>query len=430
MKRRYGSGSVFRRSDGKWVGQWEMPSENGRRRRGSRVRESEAAAWRAIREAQGSNSPSRRSTGSVGAFLDRWLADVVAKTRRERTFVGYRAIVATVLPDLRDRDLRDPHLPHLLQSYLNSLDRHPRTVHHYAACLRTAFGYAVRKGLMTRNPAADLDLPAIPRTERIPLTPAQLRQLLDYTKGDGDDANERHSDKRLGRGRDGGRNQVAGRLDHDGDSSTPVEGRPGLGLRSEPEGSGVLLVSRPAGDPLHALWVTAAWTGMRQGELLGLRWEDVDLERGSLVVRRSLSRLPGKRGTRYVLTEPKTDRSRRTVPLLPEVVTVLRAVRKAQLDRPGKLDQGLVFCTPAGSPLDGSTVTRAFGRAVAAAGLPKVRMHDLRHAFASYLIQSGVDLATVADLMGHSTIVTTVQSYTHLSEGHKVDAIARLAKLA
>jgi integrase len=361
---RYGAGSTFRKPNGKWVATWERPRIEGKRRRGTREGATEAEAIRRMRDAQraeGSNSPSRRSTESVGAFLDRWLADVVTRTRRERTAVGYRAICRDAMWVLGDLQLDDRHLGDRVQSYLHSLDRHPRTVHHYAACLRAAFAYAVRKRLMTHNPAADLDLPAIPVAQRIPLTSAQLRAFL----------------------------------------------------AAEP-------------DPL---WITAAWTGMRQGELLGLRWQDVSLDRASLVVRSSLTRLPGPKGVRYVITEPKTERSRRTVPLLPMVVEALRPIRKAYLRKPPPLDQGLVFCTPSGSPLDAAKVSRAFGRALERAGMPRVRFHDLRHGAATLLLEAGVDLATVGAILGHSNIATTVDIYGHLTDTHKRAAVARLMEV-
>lgn len=370
MARHYGSGSVFlRKRDQKIVAQWELPPLNGRRRR-QLVAESEAEAWRKMRKAQvaegRSNSASRRPTETVGSFLDRWLNDVVRTTRRERTLVGYRAITDGLPDSLRDEALGSGRLGHAVQVFLNTLDRHPRTVHHYAACLRAAFGYAVRKGMMERNPAADLDLPTVARTERIPLTGPELRAFLAVADG-----------------------------------------------------------------PLAPLWVTAAWTGLRQGELLALRWQDVSLDRGSLVVRQSLSRLPPKRkgdGPRYVLTAPKTDRSRRTVPLLPEVVEALRPLRKAYLRETPVLDQGLVFATPSGSPLDGPWVTRQFGLALQRAGTRPVRMHDLRHGTASLLIEAGVDLATVSGILGHSNIGTTVDLYGHLTEQHKASAMARLVE--
>lgn len=362
--RRYGSGSVFP-SKGKWLAQWELPREDGKRRRRQLTADSEAEGWRRMRAAQRtegqSSSRSRQRTESVGAFLDRWLADVAPQKRRERTVVGYRAILAVVPATVRDAGIGDGALPHLLQVWIGSLDRHPRTIAHYAAVLRTAFGYAVRKHMIAINPAADLDLPAIPRTDRIPLTADELRAFLGAVEG-----------------------------------------------------------------PLAPLWITAGWTGLRQGELLGLRWEDVSLDRATLIVRHSMSRLPGKKGTRYVLTDPKTERSRRTVPLLPAVVEALRPLRKAYLRQPPELDQGLVFATPSGSPLDASRVSLEFGRALAATGTRHVRFHDLRHGTASLLIEKGVDLATVSAILGHSNIGTTVDLYGHLTETHKRTAMAKL----
>lgn len=371
----YGAGTVFpvtRIRDGKpvtvHVGQWERPRIEGKRRRGSVSGATAAEAWRLMRAAQraeGRNSRSPRSTESVGAFLERWLDDVVRTTRRERTLVGYRTILRGLPDGLVSADLLDPHLGHEVQAWLNGLELHPRTIDHYAACLRAAFTYAVRKGLMDRNPAADLDLPAIPRTERIPLTAAELRAFLAAADG-----------------------------------------------------------------PLVPLWTTAAWTGLRSGELLGLRWEDVSLERAMLVVRQSLTRLPGRTPSaplRYVLTEPKTAKSRRSVPLVPEVVAVLRPMRKDYLRQPPSLDQGLVFATAAGSPLDGPWVSRQFMLTLARAGTRRVRLHDLRHGTASLLIEAGVDLATISAILGHSNIGTTVDLYGHLTEQHKVAAMARMS---
>lgn len=366
MARTYGSGSVFQRGrDGKWIGQWEEPSADGRRRRRTVTAATEAQARKRMRAAQGSPSRSRPRTESVAAFFERWLTDVVAKTRRERTLLGYRAILAHAAGDLGEIDL-GRLTPHDVQSYVNRLDRQPRTVRHYAACLRTAFAYAVRRGLLDRNPAADLDLPKVARRSLVPLTGAQLRDFLDAT----------------------------------------------------------------ADDPLHPLYVTAAWTGMRQGELLGLRWEDVDLDRATIHVRHSLTRLPGRRGVRYDLTEPKTPKSRRIVPLLPVVLNELRALRKADLARTvrPKVDQGLVFAAAEGSPLPNWWVTREFQAAVERAHLPKLRFHDLRHGAATMLIESGADLATVSAILGHSNIGTTVDLYGHLTEGGKRRAMARLTE--
>lgn len=323
MPRRYGAGSVYQRSrDGKWVATWEVANPGGRKRRSVVAASSGAAIKRmqAAQKAEGSSSSrSRPPTESVGAFLERWLVDVVRVTRRERTLVGYGSIFRGLpesftrleLADLDDTDV---------QALVNGLPHSPQTVHHYAAMLRTAFTYAVRRRFIDRNPATAIDLPNIRRTERIPLTADEVRAFLDASRD----------------------------------------------------------------DPLFALWVTTCWTGMRQGELLGLRWQDVSLTRAQITVRGSLSRLPpkpGRKDYRYVLTEPKTSKSRRPVPLLPDVVEALRPVERWYMRHRETFpkDQGLVFCTEHGSPLDGPTVTRLWQAALVRAGVRPVRFHDARH---------------------------------------------------
>jgi integrase len=324
-----------------------------------------------MRKRQREAKPSSRSrprTESTAAYLDRWISDVVTPTRRERTMTGYRAIVRHASDELGAIDLARL-TPHDVQAYINGLIVEPQTVRHYATCLRSAFSYAVRRGILPTNPAADLDLPRVPRRDFVALTPEEVRQLIDHK------------------------------------------------------------------HPLQPLATVAAYTGLRMGELLGLQWSDVDLERASLVVRRSLSRLPRriehgepKGRTRFALVEPKTERSRRTVPLAPRAVAALRAQRVAQLETLDRKDQGLVFDRPNGSPVDASVVSRVFPKYCKAAGVRKVRFHDLRHTAASLMLMSGTDLKTVSEILGHSTITTTADTYGHLTEQHRRQASDRLAE--
>jgi integrase len=429
VRRRYGSGSVFPRPDGKWIAQWDMPREDGRRRRRQLVADTEAQAWKRMSTERASPSKARPRAGTVGEFLERWLEDVVRVTRRERTYVGYRAIVSALPVSVTQLPLGHPRLGHETQAHLSALPRHPRTVAHHAACLRTAFGYAVRKRMIDHNPAADLDLPRIPRTERVPLTAEQLKRLLEFTGG-----GRREREALPARGRvdglpDGSRGAHLvnrGGLDAGQAVESAGRGRDGAG---EPAGSagdaGTVGATRDHRHSDHPLYVTAAFTGLRQGELLGLRWEDVDLRRATLTVRHSLTRLPGRR---YVLTEPKTERSRRTIPLLPPVVEALTELRRSQMERPEKRDQGLVFCDEQGRALDGSLVTKRFQRTLEAAGLPAIRFHDLRHTAASLMIESGMSLAAVSGLLGHTNIGITVDTYGHISEQHEREAMARFAE--
>jgi integrase len=170
-------------------------------------------------------------------------------------------------------------------------------------------------------------------------------------------------------------------------------------------------------DRLAALYVTALATGLRQGELLALRWEDVDLEACRLRVRHTLARVAGK----LVLLEPKTERSRRKLVLPDIVATALRAHRTRQrMERlvAGSrwVETGHVFATRIGTPIEAAVVTRAFQRALDRAGVRRVRFHDTRHSAATFLLAHGFTLEDVKNLLGHSSIVLTSNTYGHVLE--------------
>jgi integrase len=175
-----------------------------------------------------------------------------------------------------------------------------------------------------------------------------------------------------------------------------------------------LLFETTEGSRLHALWVLLATTGLRLGEALGLTWPDVDLYRGSLTVRRALQRLPKRLGG-VVLVEPKTERSRRTVYLAPGTVAALAEHRHRQHDEPLTPSERFVFTGITGRPLDASSASDHFHRALRQAGLPNVRLHDLRHTAATHLLTRGVHPKVVQDLLGHSTISLTLDTYSHVS---------------
>lgn len=363
VTRRYGSGTVYQRADGKWSGQWSAGlDETGRRLRRTVTAETEAAAWKAMSDARAKPSTRRRRGGeTVGEFLERWLEDVVRPTRRERTLVGYRSIVRLhLVPEFGPRDLRGLSRRDV-QAWVNRSKGSPVSVRHRLDCLRAALGRAQRWGLVDANPAIDIDLPAVTRRTVRAMRP--------------EDANA--------------------------------------------------VVAATAGEWFAPLVVVALHTGLRQGELLGLRWQDVDLRGRALTVHGSLSRLPGARGVRYVLTAPKSDASRRTVPLAPAAWAALDARKRAQMDGAGSW-RGLVFAHP-DRPIDGTALTKDFQAALRRAGLEAMRWHDLRHGTASLLIASGVPLAVVSAILGHSGIAITVDVYGHLTEDTKRAGVDRMA---
>jgi integrase len=176
------------------------------------------------------------------------------------------------------------------------------------------------------------------------------------------------------------------------------------------------LLDAAAEDRLEALYKLAVHTGMRQGEMLALRWQDVDLENAVVSVRRTLTRSGGK----VTFGEPKTKKSRRSIRLTPQATEALRAHLERQLRDMEILgdryrDQGLVFTTDTGAPINPSNLRqRSFAPLLKSAGLPHMRFHDLRHTCATLLLSRGVHPKFVQELLGHATIAITLDTYSHV----------------
>lgn len=183
-------------------------------------------------------------------------------------------------------------------------------------------------------------------------------------------------------------------------------------------------------DRLAAGWIVAATTGMRRGEVLGQRWEDVDLTAARLAVRQTLVMVDG----RPRLSLPKTPRSRRTIDLDGRTVNALRRWRERQEEDRRSWDDawcasGLVFTREDGSWVGPDGWSAAFDRHVLAAGLPRIRLHDLRHTHATLLLASGVPPKVVSERLGHTTIAFTLDTYAHVVPGMQAEAANRFAAL-
>jgi len=289
---------------------------------------------------------------SVGAWLDEWLATAVRARCRETTVSNYGAVVRLYIKPAIGRvqlaKLTPEHVQRMLADLTARGNLSPTTVRYSYAVLRIALGRAFKSGRVHRNVCTLVDAPAKARPQLAPLSAEDARAFLAAT-----------SDDRFG--------------------------------------------------PLYALAIA---TGLRQGELLALRWADVDLDAATLAVNHTLTR-----GSR-VLAEPKTERARRTLRLGSEAVLALREQRRRQLEErlaAGRRwhDGGFIFTTPAGDPLDGSNVLHDFQAAIRRAALPHQRFHDLRHATATLLIEAGEELGVVSKILGHSNIGTTADVYAH-----------------
>lgn len=185
------------------------------------------------------------------------------------------------------------------------------------------------------------------------------------------------------------------------------------------------LLGALAGHRHRALLIVALSAGLREGELLGLPWSAVDLERGSIEVRVQLERVS------RMLVEPKRE-SRRRVDLPPEAVEALREHRARQrLQRVGKLDwdpRDFVFTTAAGQPLTPGLARRVLRQTLAGIDLPAATTHQLRHTYATTLLAEGADLFTVSRLLGHRDIGTTANTYGHLTDAQRRDAAERMGR--
>ncbi|HEV2092472.1 MAG TPA: site-specific integrase, partial [Rubrobacter sp.] len=250
------------------------------------------------------------------------------------------------------KDLTPAHVRGLYKEKLQTLS--PRSVRYVHVTLHKALKQAVLDGLLPRNVTEAVKPPQINREEMNPLTPDQAKTLLEAA----------HAES----------------------------------------------------ERLEALYVLAVTTGLRQGELLGLKWDDVDLEAGMLQVRRTLTTAKGG----PVLSAPKTRGSRRSVKLSQTASDALGSHLERQLaeiDRVGSLwqENGLIFASEVGDPLDRRYVTtHRFKPLLKRAGLPQVRFHDLRHTCATLLLSKNVNPKVVSEMLGHASIAITLDTYSHV----------------
>ncbi len=184
------------------------------------------------------------------------------------------------------------------------------------------------------------------------------------------------------------------------------------------------------GDPLEALWLTTLGLGLREGEALGLRWQDVDLVGGQLRVNVALQRrkVEGQRDKEFVLVEPKSKTSRRALLLSEPVRQALLEHRERHVVL--SLNRwGLVFTGAHGQPLEAKTMLRQFLALLERAGLPRMRFHDLRHSCASLMLAQKVPAKVVQSILGHSSYHLTMDTYSHVLPELQAEASAAMGRL-
>jgi integrase len=305
-------------------------------------------------------------------YLERWLTDWctanLSPTSRERYELLVRGQILPFLGNVKLQDLKPAHLSRWYAQLLENGNRrggplNPVTIKFASRVLHRALAIAVQDEIITRNPCSIRSAPKVERKEVQILSPEEVTRLL-----------------RTFRGRN-----------------------------------------------LQTFVTTALATGARRGELLALRWSDVDLERGTVSIERSLEQTTA--GLRF--KSPKTKSGRRTIGIPASVCDELRLHYRRQLERRLKLGQGrlpdsLVFSTWDGQPRHPRAVTIEFMGVVRASGLPGITLHSLRHCHASALIAAGLDPVTVSKRLGHATPQTTLLVYSHVFQQRDAEAVAAI----
>ena len=331
---------------GKWVGMLDLGWRDGKRRRkavyGATQREAIRNLNTAKRElAQHGDLPTASPT--VEAWMRQWLDEIAPERVKETVLPGYRSKVEQyVIPSIGRVKLDKLTPEHLDRMYAGMRKRTPPlsagTILQTHRIVARALKVAHRYGKVTRNVATLIDSPPTPKNRRKGLSPTEVAAVTEAA----------------------------------------------------------------AGDPMESRWLAAVILGMRQGEALGLGWDDVDLDEGTITIRRALARVTGQ-GLKMVT--PKSETSRRTFPVPDFILESLRAHKEAQPEHP----LGLVWCRDDGRPIDPHDDWEAWKALLARAEVADYRLHDARHSAATALILLGVPLTTVMTILGHSNISMTTR---------------------
>ena len=356
-KRGNNEGTIYQRSNGTYRAQISL---NGKRL--SFTGETHKACLKWIRKMstqidEGMTYEGAKTT--LEKFFREWLV-MKSTTVRLSTERQYKQIGRDyILPELGSIELlklKPDQIQTLYNKHIKS-GASPRTVELFHAVLRGCLNHAVKLGLISRNPTKAVVPPKPKPKEKLILDENQIQALLIAAKE-----------------------------------------------------------AQPAYLPLYQLAIT---TGMRLGELLGITWDDLDWDKHTLTVNRQLKRIR-REGLR--LTPPKTKAGRRTLKIGRTTRSLLKEHQKAQFEStvprdPAWTDKALVFAEEDGSPIGPRKMQKAFKRALAAAGLPDIRFHDLRHTAATHMLANGVDVLTVSRRLGHTKASTTLDIYGHAVPG-------------
>lgn len=366
-----GSGTIRKRADGRWEGKYTLGVDPGT---GKQVRKSVygktqkqvAEKLRRITAEVDQGTHTEPSKLTVGAWLDVWLSEYTGHLKEGTLGLYTRHAKKIIAPKLGAVKL--PMLTKAaVQSFINGLQKSdaplcPKSVKNVHGVLHKALQQAVELDYIRINPATACKLPRVEKVEMQPLDGDALALFLDAIQG----------------------------------------------------------------HPFEPALIVDVFTGMRQGELLGLTWDCVDFNAGTITLRRQLQLIGGQ----YKFTSLKNDKTRRITPAS-LVIATLREQRRVQAEwrlLAGKAwqDGGFVFTNQLGEHLARQTLYAAFKRIAASIGLPATRFHDLRHTAAVTAIRAGMDIKSVQAMLGHHTAAFTLDQYGHVTQAMENENAARM----
>ena len=375
-RRANGEGNIRKRKDGRWEGRYTVghDPETGKAIIKNVLSKTQAEVKEKLKKAIEENvgiDYGRAKTYTVGTWLEVWMENYARVKLRPSTFKTSQGFLKThIKPQIGSVPLAELTSLDLQRFYKHLLDGGrvdrieakkkpkglaPKTVRNIHQMIGSAYNLAMEQKLVSKNPTQGC---ALPKAEHKEMQTLPIEQLTSFLR--------------------------------------------------EAKDSGVF-----------ALYYIDLTTGLRRGELLGLKWSDIDLEKGNLRVQRQIGRIDGK-----IIEMPlKTKNAYRTLPLSADAISVLMQQRR----KTGNSEW--VFPSPTGGPMSPDSVLHMLHRVLKRAGLPKVRFHDLRHTFATLALQNGVDIKTVSGMLGHFSAGFTLDTYAHVTTSAKREAAKTMGNI-
>ncbi len=374
-RRSNGEGNIRKRKDGRWEGRYTagINPENGKQIFKNVLGKTQAEVKEKLKKALADSQRldlAKQGKYTVGSWMDTWFENVAKIKVRPSSHQTYRGYIDNhIKPNIGNiplEKLTTMELQKLYRKLLTSgrvergeAENQPKglsakTVRNINQVISSAMDLAVAQKIILENPTNACSLPRVEHKEMQTISAEQLQAFLEEAKRSG----------------------------------------------------------------VYEMYYIELSTGLRRGELLGLKWVDIDMNQGIIRVRRQVSRIDGK----IVEAPLKTKNSYRAVTISPQAIEVLKAQK-------AKTNDEYVFPSPNGGPISPDSVNNMLRRVLDRAGIPRVRFHDMRHTFATLALQNGVDIKTVSGMLGHFSAGFTLDTYAHVTTAAQKEAAATMGNV-